>query len=125
MKLDFEDLIMTWDSKTLPMRVPPDYNPTSKLPSPVGMELYLAAFQDHLFDNDETHFVSNTPMPQDDSSHTTPSDSFTNPNLTVASNKHKAVYINDWVESKFQHLDASKRRRRPCRCLDQIPFLVG
>jgi len=74
------------------------------------MELYLAAFEDYLFDNDETHFVSDAPMSQDDSSHATPSDSFANPNLTLASNKCKTVDVNDWVESNCQHLNASKRR---------------
>jgi len=49
-------------------------------------------------------------MPQDGSSHATPSDPFANPNLTLASNKYKTVDINNWVESNCKHLDVSKRQ---------------
>jgi len=51
------------------------------------MNLYIDAFDDDLFDNDEIYFVSDDPMPQVGSSHATPTDSFANPNLTAASNK--------------------------------------
>jgi len=74
------------------------------------MNLYIDAFEDELFDNDEIHFVSDDPMSQDGSSQTTPTDSFANPNLTLASNKYKAVDINDGVESNCKHLDSSKRK---------------
>ena len=87
MKLDFEDLTMTWDGKVVPMRVPPDYPTKPGETSPLGMNLYIDAFEDDLFDNDKIHFVSDDPMPQDGSSQTTPTDSFANPNLTLASNK--------------------------------------
>jgi len=50
------------------MRVPPDYNPTSRPPSPLCMDLYLNAFEDDLFNNDKTYFVSDILMTQDDCS---------------------------------------------------------
>ena len=62
------------------------------------------------FDNDKTYFVSDIPITQDDSSCANPSDSFANPNLTLASNKYKAVDINNWVESNCRHLNASKHQ---------------
>jgi len=74
------------------------------------MNLYIDTFDDDLFDNDRIHVVSDDPMPQDVSSHAAPTDSFANPNLTLASNKHKAVDINDWVESNCKHLNFSKRQ---------------
>jgi len=110
MKLDFEDLTMTWDGKVVPMCVPPDYPTKPGETSPLGMNLYIDAFDDDLFDNDEIHFVSDDPMPQDGSYHATPTNSFANPNLTLASNKYKAVDINNWVESNCKHLDSSKRQ---------------
>jgi len=69
------------------MRVPSDYPTKPGETSPLGMNLYIEAFEDDLFDNDEIHFVSDDPMPQDGASHTTPTDSFANPYLTLASNK--------------------------------------
>jgi len=110
MKLDLEDLTMTWDGKVVPMRVPSDYPTKPGETSPLGMNLYIDAFEDELFDNDKIHFVSDDPMPQDGSSHDISSDSFANPNLTLTSNKYKAVHINDWVESNCKHLDSSKRQ---------------
>ena len=109
--IDFEDLQMIWDGKTVPMRVPPDYTPAPGQPSPLGMQLLFEAEDEILFDNDEIHFVSDTPMPQDDCSHSEPTDTFANPNLSLSSNQYKAVDINDWVDTNCKHLDSTKRKQ--------------
>jgi len=108
--LDFDDLTMTWDGKAVPMRVPPDYVTKPGEPSPIGMELYMDCFEDDLFDNDEPYFCSDAPSDPDEPTHAEPTDSFSNPNLKLASNTYKAVDIDNWVETNCQHLDESKRQ---------------
>jgi len=107
----------------MPMRVPPDYVPKPGEPSPIGVESHLDCFEDELFDNDEPMFCSDTLSDPNETSHAKPnSDSFANPNPTLASNSHKAVDIDDWVESDCQHLDSSKRQEL-AQVLSKCPSL--
>ena len=100
MILDFDTHQMTWDGKSVPMRVPPDYPVNRDGTSPIGMEIEKDSLEEHLWDNDGMHFVPDDP-PE--------CDSFANPNLTLSSNQYKAVEIDEWVELNCTHLDAPKR----------------
>jgi len=49
MKPNFEDLTMRWDSKVVPMHVPPDYPTKPGETTPLRMGLCVDAFDDDLF----------------------------------------------------------------------------